>query len=68
MNIDQNTTPTEKISQLQVPTGVIIELGNDAGDHLNVSCLASNLTETMTIRISGNFITGYGLTCIYIIS
>ena len=57
--IDQNTTPTEKISQLQVPTGVIIELGNDAGDHLTVSCLASNLTETMTIRISGNFITGY---------
>ena len=65
---------SEKRSQLKVPTGVIIEkLDNDAGDHLNVSCLASNLTETktMTIRISGlkmhdNFITGFDLTCIYI--
>ena len=73
--INQTTTPTEKISLLQVPTGDIIrEIGIDAGDHLTVSCSAFSLTtitKTMTIRISGlkmhdNFITGFDLTCIYI--
>ena len=56
--INQTTTPTEKISLLQVPTGDIIrEIGIDAGDHLTVSCLASDdlttMTKKMTIRISG---------------
>ena len=41
----------ENLSQLRVHTGDII--GSDAGDHLTVSCSASNLTKTMTIRISG---------------
>ena len=52
--INQTTTPTEKISQLQVRTGDIIrEVGNNAGDHLTVSCSASSLTGTIDIRISG---------------
>ena len=51
--INQTTTPTEKISLLQVPTGDIREIGIDAGDHLTVSCSASSLTETIDIRISG---------------
>ena len=51
-----NNADESILTQLHVNTGDIIrELGNDASDHLNVSCLASNLTitETMTIRISG---------------
>ena len=70
--INQTTTPTEKISLLQVPTGDIREIGID--DSLTVSCVATNLTtitKTMTIIISGlkmhyNFITDFDLTCIYI--
>ena len=64
-----NSRDESILTQLHVNTGDIIEeLDNDASDHLNVSCLASNLTETMTIRISGlkmhdNFITGFDLTC-----
>ena len=45
----------ENLSQLRVHTGDII--GSDAGDHLTVSCSATDLTNTetkkMTIRISG---------------
>ena len=51
-----NNADESILTQLHVNTGDIIEeLDNDASDHLNVSCLASNLTitETMTIRISG---------------
>ena len=49
-----NNTDESILTQLHVNTGDIIEeLGNDASDHLKVSCLASDLTKTMTIRISG---------------
>ena len=48
-------TPTGyNISQLQVPTGYIISKINDKnGDDLTVSCLASTVTKTMTIKSSG---------------
>ena len=49
-----NNTDESILTQLHVNTGDIIrEVVNDADDQLTVSCLASNLTETMTIRISG---------------
>ena len=64
-----NNTDESILTQLHVNTGVIIrEVVNDADDQLTVSCLASDLTETMTIGISGlkmhdNFIIGFDLTC-----